>query len=112
MVRDYAEFIRCSSTDASAINDVDETVMELGDELDDLYDAISELEDEDVDFEDEDGDEDLYEITCPECDEKLFLDYEELCECPSLSCPACGADIAIDVPCTGDCESCGDCDCE
>ena len=38
------ELISMVSEMATYINDVDETVMELGDELDELYDAIAELE--------------------------------------------------------------------
>ena len=107
------ELLSLVSDMAGSIQDLDETVTELGDELDGIAEEIADLTDELDDFaEDEDEeDEDLYEITCPECGEKLFLDYDELCDAPSVSCPACGAKINIEVPaCEGDCSSCEGCD--
>lgn len=98
------ELLTLVSELAEEVHDIDESVMELGDELDGLAEEVGDLYD--LEDEDEDEDEDLYEITCPDCGEKIFLDYDELCEEPSVTCPACGADICIDVPCDGDCSAC------
>ncbi len=92
---------------ADELRELDENVSELGEEMNGLADELGDIADE---LEGEEDEDDLYEITCPECGEKLFLDYDELMEAPSVSCPACGAEIPIEIPdCTADCENCDGC---
>ncbi len=78
-------------------------VEDIAADLTDLYDAVEEI-DEDLTFVEEElfGDvgggfgEDVYEITCPNCDETVVLD-EEMLLAGDIVCPGCGEKIEIEI---------------
>ncbi len=53
-------------------------------------------------------DDDVYEVTCPNCNDTIYLD-EEMLEEDGIKCPNCGTDLEFDFDCDGECKSC---DCE
>ncbi len=92
---------------AYAIADIEENAQAVSDELDQIeeeMDAIEEYlfdEDEEEDDEDEDedydfGDEALYEVKCPTCNEVLTID-EATIEEGSTRCPKCGEELEFDT---------------
>lgn len=97
---------------ALAIDDIDNTCAEIGEQVDAVDEDLAAVEDYLLDDEDEDNDEcdccdcddDCYEIECPKCNETLYLD-EEMIEEGGITCPNCGTDLEFDF------EDCG-CDCD
>lgn len=58
-------------------------------------------DEDDEDEEDEDDgeeleDEDLYQLTCPTCEEEIIVDEDVLAK-GSMKCPACGEDLEFDL---------------
>jgi hypothetical protein len=108
--------IDCLESTALSLADVEDTVALLGRELDDLYDDLyddnDEYDDEEDSYDDEDfEDEDLFEVTCGKCNEKLYFGFPEL-EKGSIVCPACSENLEFDIPsCECNCEDDED-DCE
>lgn len=99
---------------ASSITDLEEVC----DELDELVDIIDEdlgsveedlYSDDDDDDDDYDMDEDdeLYEVTCPNCNNVVYLDEEMIVE-GEVDCPECGQKLEFDIDECG-CED-GECD--
>ena len=56
-------------------------------------------------------DDDVYEITCPNCGEEVYVDGETL-ENEDVYCPSCRQMIELDLPEGCDCGCDCDCDCE
>ncbi|MEG2769895.1 MAG: hypothetical protein RR902_03675 [Oscillospiraceae bacterium] len=99
-------------------------VQDLGDDMDQVYDEIDAIDEDMTDIEDylwEDEDEDdddcdcdcdddeVYEITCPNCNEVTCV-TEDMLDSEDLACPACGTKFEIDFDaCDCDCDD--DCDC-
>ena len=76
------------------LNDVETYIYEIDGEYD---------EDDDDDDEDEDDEDDeVYETTCPNCEEEIFFD-ETILEDGSVECPNCGEKLVFDL---NDCDSC------
>ena len=101
---------------ALELEDLYENQVELEEGLDAVSDDLNDVEtyiyemdgeyDEDEDDEDEDDDE-VYETTCPNCEEEIFFD-ETILEDGSVECPNCGEKLVFDL---NDCDSCcGECD--
>lgn len=105
-----------------AVEDLAEEVEDLEREIDDTQDEVSALVDDvemiaedfygdefedccddDCDCDCSDGcvcgddDEPMYEVTCPQCEEKIFLD-EDMLDDGEIQCPACGQEIEFDLP--------------
>lgn len=83
------------------IEDIDSDLGDVSDVVSDLEDSICELEDEVYgsydDEEDEDYDEDdLYEITCPNCGNSITADFDVISS-GSLDCPNCGERLEFDL---------------
>lgn len=77
------------------------------DDCDDDCDCKCSREDDDDEFYDDD-DNDLYEVTCPNCDDTIYLDEGMLLE-GDMECPNCGQKLEFDLAgcdCDDDCE-CG-----
>ena len=103
---------------ALELEDLYENQVELEEGLDAVSDDLNDVEtyiyemdgeyDEDEDDEDEDEDDDeVYETTCPNCEEEIFFD-ETILEDGSVECPTCGEKLVFDL---NDCDSCcGECD--
>ena len=105
---------------AASLTDCEDDIISLGEEVDAISEDLADLEDdiyEDEDDEDEDDDEcgcccgcdcddecdceecsedDIFEFTCPDCGEKLFLD-EEVLDAGEIKCAACGKVIEFEI---------------
>jgi DNA-directed RNA polymerase subunit RPC12/RpoP len=90
------------------LSDVAEELDMIDETLDDMADVVSELEEQIEELEEEiygdlgsfdgfgmDGDE-LYEITCRECDNTVSVDMSML-DNDSVNCPNCGEKIEFDI---------------
>ena len=106
---------------ALEMQDLCEDQIELEEGLDAISDDLSDVEtylyemdgeyDEDEDEDDEDGE--VYETTCPNCEEEILFD-ETILEDGCVECPNCGEKLEFDLS-DLDCDCgccCGDCDCE
>lgn len=82
------------------LKDIAETLTNIDGDVDLVFDELEELRDElDDGFaedEDNDEDEDLYELECPKCGEKVYFDFEEI-ENGDAVCPACGEPLEIEL---------------
>ena len=107
---------------ALEIEDLFDEQAELEEGLDAISDDLSDVEtylyemdgeyDEDED-EEWDGDGEIYETTCPNCEEEILFD-ETILEDGYVKCPNCGEKLEFDLSdlsdgCCGDC-CCGDCE--
>ena len=98
-----------------SIEDLEENTVTLGEELDAVSDDLSDVEEflfgeDEEDDEDGccDGDDDYFEVECPNCNEPLVID-ESVLEAGSIQCPNCKEKFALDL---SD-DECGcDCGCE
>lgn len=100
---------------ALELQDIREEQGDLEEGLDavseDLADVETYLFDLDED-EDEDGEEDgeVYQTTCPNCDEEIYFDEDILAD-GSVLCPNCGEELEFDLSdlseCGGCCGACG-----
>ena len=112
---------------ANAITDIEAETDEMCDLIDVLDEDLGEVEetlygdddDDECDCDCEDCDEEcdcedgeLYEVTCPSCNNTLYLDEEMLDE-GEMVCPNCGQELEFDLSIDGnDCGTeCGGCDC-
>lgn len=91
---------------SDSINDVEEIIDEHSEMIDAIDEDLSSLED-DFYEDDEDGDEDLYEVTCPNCGDTICLDEDTLLE-GDMECPNCGQKLEFDLDGCDCCEEgCG-----
>lgn len=98
------------------IDALDDAQIELAEQLDAVDEDLSALEeiiyeddeecscDCDCDCDDYDDDE-LYEVTCPKCNDTIYIDAEMLEE-GGIDCPNCGTDLEFDFDCDCDCDEC------
>lgn len=114
------------------IDAINEEQFNIADQLDEVDEDLSALEEIIYDEDDEcdcgcgcgpdcdcgcqDGeectcgeDDEVYEITCPNCGDVIYLDAEMLEE-DGIDCPNCGTALEFDFDCDCDCGC--DCDCE
>ena len=93
---------------AKAVTKNEEKIEMLTDSVEtmftDLYDSEdgAELSEED---DDETNEEELYEIECPKCGERVYLDFDEI-EQGDITCPACGELLEIEWHPDDGCECC------
>lgn len=96
---------------AESINDVESVCQEFDELIDVIDEDLGDLEDDfyGCDDDDEDDDEDsLYEVTCPQCNDTIFLDEDMLID-GEIPCPNCGQKLEFDLE--GCCCDSDDCDC-
>ena len=90
--------------------DLEEGLDAVSEDLADVETCLYDL-DEDEDEEDEDDDEEVYQTTCPNCEEEIFFDEDILAE-GSVLCPNCGEELEFDLTdlsgCGGCCGACAD----
>lgn len=96
---------------AAEVSDVEETIGELDELVDTIDEDLGTLEEDFYGDEDEDDDEDetdgpMYEVTCPNCGDTIYLDEGTIME-GDIDCPSCGQNLEFDLE---GCED-GDCDC-
>lgn len=97
---------------ANSIEDLGNGIEIIGEELDEIEDELDSLTNEEFDFDDDDDDDyeedldgELYEVTCPNCQNIVYMDEEVLDE-GEMPCPNCGEILEIDLEGVLD-----DCDC-
>ncbi len=91
------------------VADMEDDLFEMQEVIDEIDEDLAEVEDEIFDdcccdCEDED-DVDFYELTCPSCDETIYIDGDML-EDEEIICPNCDEKIELDFD-----DACGCCDC-
>lgn len=116
---------------ALSITDIEDDIIAMGDEIDAISDDLTVVEDEIFEDEDDDDDddcdcdcccedddddeyefdedEDFFEVECPNCSEKLYVD-DGVLEEGSLTCPGCGKEVIFQIVDDCDCDD-DDCDC-
>ena len=90
---------------AYEISDLQEALGEIGEQVDMIdedLDALEEIvyEDDECGCEDEDDEDDedyeidgdLYEVTCPNCGDTIYLD-EDMIDEGEMACPGCGENL-------------------
>ena len=99
---------------ALELRDIREDQGELEEALDAVSDDLSDVEA--CLYESEDEDEEVYETTCPNCEEEIFFDETILAD-GCVECPNCGEKLEFDLDslnqgegCPGCCGACGDSD--
>ncbi len=90
---------------AHQVEDIDSDLNDMADVVGDIDDAVIELEDEiygpcgDDDCDCGccgDDDEDLYEITCPKCNNTVTVDFDVISS-GGILCPNCGEPLEFDL---------------
>ena len=80
----------------------------VSEDLADVEEYLYDLDDED---EEDDGEGEVYQTTCPNCDEEIFFDEDVLAD-GSVLCPNCGEELEFDLTdlssCKGCCGACAD----
>ncbi len=86
---------------------MDGGLEELSDQLDAVDDDLAKLEES---YYGDDacgcGDDEFYEVVCPNCGEEVCLDAAML-EKESIECPNCGTELEFDFDCDCDDDGCG-----
>ena len=82
------------------IEDIDSDLSDVSDVVTDLEESVMDLEDE-VYGEDEydradDDDDDLYELTCPTCNNTITADFDVIAN-GRIECPNCGSTIEFEL---------------
>ncbi len=97
------------------IEEIDSDLSDISDVVADLEEGVYELEDEiygdDCDCDCDDDcccDEDMYEITCPACNNTITVDFDVI-SAGNIACPNCGENLEFDLSALEDCDCC---DCE
>lgn len=80
-----------------ALADLDDSVEEIFENLDEYDDFLYGDEDEDEDEEAFD-DDDFFEIVCPNCGETIYFDQDMLDSPDGLICPNCNEPIELHIP--------------
>lgn len=89
---------------ALELEDLYENQVELEEGLDAVSDDLSDVEtylyemdgEYDEDEDDEEDDDEVYETTCPNCEEEIFFD-ETIMEDGCVECPNCGEKLVFDL---------------
>ena len=91
---------------ALTVEDLEDGCAELCEQIDAVDEDLSNLEDyvyDDEDYEDEDyEDDEVYEVTCPACNDIVYLDEDMLAE-GEIACPNCGTNLEFDFDCDWGC---------
>lgn len=77
-----------------SLEDMEENSNALGEAVDALSDDLSDIEE--VVFGAEDGDEDFFEVKCPDCGASVDIDADVL-KAGEVECPGCGERFAVDL---------------
>ncbi len=94
------------------IEDIDSDLEDVTDVVTDIEESVIDLEDavygDDDDDCDEDEDEEMYEFTCPECNNSIAVDFSIISE-GFIVCPNCGEKTELDLSALDDECDCGHC---
>ena len=98
---------------ALELQDMREGQIDLEEALDAVSDDLSDVESrvyEDEDEEEDEEDGEVYQPTCPSCEEEIFFD-ETILEDGGVRCPDCGEKLEFDLDesegCPNCCGACG-----
>ena len=98
---------------STSIDEIDEELDEITEQLDAVDEDLASVEDDIYEDEDdyEDDDDLCYEVTCPTCNDTIYLD-DEIIEEGGIKCPNCGQELEFDFDdcCSGECENGCNCD--
>ena len=96
---------------ALELQDIRDEQGELEEGLDAVSDDLSDVETYLYEQDDEeDGDDEVYQTTCPNCEEDIFFDETILAD-GSILCPNCGEKLEFDLEDVSGCSNCC-CACE
>ncbi|MBQ6333306.1 MAG: hypothetical protein IJI34_11180 [Clostridia bacterium] len=88
---------------AEEISDHEDTLADLDDSVEEIFENLDEYDDflygdEDEDEEDEFDEDDFFEIVCPNCGETIYFDQDMLDTPDGLICPNCNEPIELNIP--------------
>ena len=88
---------------AEEISDHEDTLADLDDSVEEIFENLDEYDDflygdEDEDEEDEFDEDDFFEIVCPNCGETIYFDQDMLDTPDGLICPNCNEPIELNSP--------------
>ena len=84
---------------AHNVEEIDEELNTVADVMTDMEESLSDLEDCVYDEDDDcccDDCDDMYELTCPACNNSITVDYDVISS-GSIVCPNCGANLEPDL---------------
>ena len=89
--------------------ELEEALDAVSDDLSDVESYLYEMDGEYEEDEDEEEDGEVYETTCPNCEEEIFFDESILAD-GGVECPSCGEKLDFDLEedCGGCCGACGE----
>lgn len=94
---------------ALAMEEIVDIQDEMQEQLNEVDEDLAAVEDELYDCDDEDiydcDDEGIF-MTCPECGDDIYVEYDAIGDDCTVTCPNCGEKIEIE--CDLNCEECGD----
>ena len=91
---------------ALELQDIRDEQGELEEGLDAVSDDLSDVETYLYEQDDEeDGDDEVYQTTCPNCEEDIFFDETILAD-GSILCPNCGEKLEFDLEDVSGCSNC------
>lgn len=96
---------------ALTVSEVEDTVSEVTEQVDAIDEDLEDLEKDfygDSEDDEDDEDTDYYELTCPKCGEKVYLD-DDLLSDGEMTCPKCGEKLEFDFGTDEDDRGCEDC---
>lgn len=113
----FNEIIESLADICDEIEALDDAQIELAEQLDAVDEDLSAVEDIIYEDEDEcdcdcddcdceDDDDEAYEVTCPKCNDVIYLDNEMLLD-GRINCPNCGEELEFDFDSECDCADCG-----
>ncbi len=89
---------------AEEMSDHDDALADLEESIDEIFENLDEYDDflygdEDDDEEDDEFDEDdFFEVVCPNCGETIYFDQDMLDSPDGLICPHCNEPIELHIP--------------
>lgn len=94
---------------ALTISDVEDTLGEISQQVDEIDDDLAAIEDEWYEDDEDDDDDECegvrYEVECPVCGDVISID-EDLLEEGAIDCPNCGENLEFDFDDEDECD-CG-----
>ncbi|MBQ8869361.1 MAG: hypothetical protein IJ027_06575 [Oscillospiraceae bacterium] len=93
---------------ALTVADIDDELAVVVEQVDLIDEDLESLEEDFYEDDEEDDEDELIKITCPNCDDDIYID-DAILNDGELQCPNCGETLEFDLDCC-DCD-CDDCDC-
>ena len=81
---------------AVSVEDLEETALNLGEEIDVLSDDLADVEEAVFDEDGEEYDDDWFEVECHTCGADIMVDDEALAD-GEVECPSCGTRYAMEL---------------